>query len=137
MDENAVTVYITQTFDGVETGAAYGYTFFFYRSDHKLPFATLITADTEYDRVSNLDRPGAFRLNLGVSPATFQALFGPAPVALPAYDFTALDVILPHPDYAAQHFICVLSPAATWEQVRGLLAEAHGIAARRFQRQHP
>jgi hypothetical protein len=31
-------------------------------------FATLVSADNKYDRISNLDRPGVFRLNLGVRP---------------------------------------------------------------------
>jgi hypothetical protein len=50
---------------------------FFYKSDRKLSFATMIASDYEYDHVSNLNRPGVFRLNLGVSKETFQALFGP------------------------------------------------------------
>jgi hypothetical protein len=136
MDEIAVTNYITNTFAGVETSTAYGYTFFFYRSDHKLPFATLIASDTEYDRISDLDRPGVFRLNIGVSRQTFQSLFGPEKIDVKGYDFTALDVIMPHPEYAAQNFICVLSPGeGTFEQVRALLAEAYDIAARRYARQ--
>lgn len=76
MNESSVIDYITQTFPDVETTTAFGYTFFFYRSERKLPFATLIAADTEYDRISNLDRPDVFRLNIGVSKQTFQSLFG-------------------------------------------------------------
>jgi predicted DNA-binding protein (MmcQ/YjbR family) len=53
------------------------------------------------------------------------------------YDFTALDVIMPHPHYAQQSFICVLSPGdATFEKVRPLLAEAYDIAVRRFNRRN-
>jgi len=40
--EPAARDYITKSFPGVETTTAYGYTFFFYGSDHTLPFATLI-----------------------------------------------------------------------------------------------
>ena len=137
MNESSVVDYITKTFPGVETTTAYGYTFFFYRSDHKLPFATLISSDQDYDRISNLDRPGVFRLNIGVSRETFQSLFGTAKVDLSSYDFTALDVIMPHPEYAQQSFICVLSPSeATFERVRALLAEAYDIAVRRFTRRN-
>ena len=75
----------------METTTAYGYTFYFYGSDHRLPFATLASSDNEYDRISNLDRPDVFRLNVGVSPSTFQALFGTAKVDISRYDFTALD----------------------------------------------
>ncbi|HMD80201.1 MAG TPA: DUF6194 family protein, partial [Anaerolineales bacterium] len=126
---------ITETFPGVETTTNFGYTFFFYRSDHILPFATLISSDQDYDRFSNLDRPGVFRLNIGVSRETFQSLFGTAKVDVSSYDFTALDVIMPHSEYAQQSFICVLAPSeATFERVRALLAEAYDIAVRRYTR---
>jgi hypothetical protein len=137
MDETSVVNYITETFPGVETTTNFGYTFFFYRSDHILPFATLISSDQDYDRFSNLDRPGVFRLNIGVSRETFQSLFGTAKVDVSSYDFTALDVIMPHPEYAQQSFLCVLSPSeATFERVRALLAEAYNIAVRRFTRRN-
>ena len=137
LDKAAVAQYITETFPGVETTTAYGYTFYFYGSDHRLPFATLASSDNEYDRISNLDRPGVFRLNMGVSQPTFQALFGTAKVDISRYDFTALDVIMPHPDYAPQNFICVLSPSvATFERLRPLLAEAYDIAVRRDARRN-
>jgi uncharacterized protein DUF6194 len=50
IDETSVTQYIINMFEGVETAAAQGYTFFFYGPDRKLPFATLATQDNEYDR---------------------------------------------------------------------------------------
>jgi hypothetical protein len=137
MDEASITQYILDTFAGVEMVDAQGYTFFFYGSEHMLPFATLISSDNDYDRISNLDRPGVFRLNIGVSKQTFQSLFGTAKVDVSSYDFTILDVIMPHPDYAQQHFICVLSPGeATSERIRALLAEAYDIAVRRHTRRN-
>ncbi len=137
MDETSVANYISQTFPGVETSTNFGYTFFFYRSDHILPFATLASSDNEYEHISKLDRPGVFRLNIGVSKQTFQSLFGAAKVDVSKYDFTSLDVIMPHPDYAPQHFICVLSPSeATFEKIRALLAEAYEIAVRRYEKKH-
>ena len=137
MDESSVVDYITKTFPDVETGTNFGYTFFYYGSDRIMPFATLIAADYDYDRISNLDRPGVFRLNVGVSKQTFQSLFGTAKVDVKSYDFTALDVIMPHPEYAQQHFICVLSPSeATFERVRLLLAEAYDMAIRRYTSQN-
>ena len=136
MNESSVVDYITTTFPEVETTTAYGYTFFFYLSDRLFPFATLISSDQEYDRFSNLDRPGVFRLNIGVSRKTFQSLFGTKKVDVGNYDFTVLDVIMPHPEYSQQHFICVLSPSdATFERVRLLLAEAHEMAVRRYTSQ--
>lgn len=137
MDDSAMAAYITATFPGVETTTAFGYTFFFYQDERKLPFATLTASDNEYDRVSNLDRPGVYRLNIGVSRPTFESLFGAAKPDLGQYDFTALDTLMPHPDYAPQNWVCVVSPGeATLAQARELLAEAHGIAVQRHQRRN-
>ncbi len=135
MDEEAITHYIMDTFVGVETATSLGYTFFFYGADRMLPFATLATADNDYDRVSHLDRPGVFRLNIGVSKQTFQALFGADSIDVSVYDFTVLDKIMPHPVYAPQSFVCVLNPSdATFQKVRPLLAEAYERAVRRDSR---
>jgi len=135
MDAASITQYITSTFANVETADNYGYTFFFYGADHMHPFATLAVADYDYDRFSNLDRPGVYRLNIGVSKQTFQALFGAGKVDVGGFDFTALDTIMPHPEYASQSFICVLNPSAeTFEKVRQLLAEAYDVAVRRQEK---
>jgi uncharacterized protein DUF6194 len=137
MDETSVAEYITNTFPEVETTTNFGYTFFFHGSDRMQPFATLISSDYDYDNISNLNRPGVFRLNIGVSRETFQSLFGTAKVDVNNYDFTALDVLMPHPEYAPQNFICVLSPSeTTFERVRVLLAEAYDIAVRRSIRRN-
>jgi hypothetical protein len=135
MDEAFVTHYITTTFAGVETATNFGYTFFFYGADHTVPFATIASSDNAYEQISQLDRPGVFRLNIGVSPQTFRARFGAGHVDPGDYDYAALDTIMPHPDYAPQSFICVLNPsAATFVQVRQLLAEAYARAVTRDQR---
>ena len=135
IDESFITSYITSTFENVETTVNLGYTFFFYRDDHMLPFATIASSGNEYERISNLDRPGVYRLNIGVSRETFQSLFGTNKINVSAYDFTVLDTIMPHPDYAAQSFICVLSPSeATFERIRPILAEAYDIAMKRYNR---
>lgn len=135
MDETAIARTILDAFAGIETEEAYGYTFFFYGSDHRLPFATIAHTNNEYEKVSALDRPGVFRLNIGVSRETFQSLFGPGKTDPTAYDFTALDTFMPHPDYAAQNWICVLNPGEkTLESVPALLAEAYDLADRRATR---
>ena len=129
MTEEEMAQYILDTFPGVETSTNFGYTFFFYGSDRMLPFATIASTGNEHERVSNLDRPGVFRLNIGVSKPTFQSLFGADRADHKNYDYTALDRIMPHPDYAAQSWICVLNPTpATFERVRAFLAEAYELA---------
>lgn len=137
MNETEVADYIMKTFPEVETLNNYGYDMFFYKSDRKLSFATLISSDYDYDHISNLNRPGVFRLNIGISKQTFQSLFDTDEVNINDYDFTALDVIMPHPEYAQYHFICVLSPSEeTFEKIRALLAEGYDIAARRYASQN-
>lgn len=136
VDEAVISDYITTTFEGVETAVNLGYTFFFYRDAHQHGFATIASNGNTYEAVSRLDRPGVYRLNLGVSRATFEALFGSGRADTTAYDYTALDVLMPHPDYAAAHFLCVLSPSqATFDRLRPLLAEAYELAKARYDRQ--
>lgn len=104
--------------------------------DRRFPFVTLVTND-KYDQASKLDRPGVFRLNIGVSRTTYQSLFGAQParpgasgVVDTGHDFTTLDQIMPHPIYAAMFWICVLCPSAvTFEKVATFLAEAYDRAA--------
>jgi hypothetical protein len=137
MDEAAITKYICETFGGVDVVDATGGAFYFYDSgkdipkDHRFPFATLVTSD-EYDQFSNLSRQGVSRLNVGVGKETFQSLFDPTE----AYDFTALDRVMPHPVYGKMYWVCVLNPSdATFEAVKPLLAEAYETAARRHTKQ--
>ena len=131
-EEADIARYITETFPGVEAATNFGYSFFFYGSDHKLPFATLASSDNEYDCHSNLDRPKVFRLNLGVTKETFRSFFGNDAVDVSRYDYTALDCIMPHPHYAAQSYICVLNPSeSTFDQIKALLSEAYELARSR------
>jgi hypothetical protein len=137
MDEASITQYITGTFEGIDAVVADGNTFFFYdpdrnvAPDRRFPFVTLVTND-QYDTASNLRRPGVFRLNIGVSKATFGALFPPEPSPPreegvgTVHDFTALDQIMPHPVYGKMCWICVLNPSpTTFERVQPLLAESY------------
>jgi len=155
MDEASITQYITDTFEDVdavvasaETGApeaAWGDTFFFHEPgrklppDHKFPFATIVTKDYgDFDCASNLNRSSVFRLNIGISKPTYLSLFRPgaAGVVDTTHDFTALDILLPHPIYGNMFWVCVLNPsAATFQEiVRPLLAEAYELDVKRHAR---
>lgn len=131
-------------YEHVEHVEAEGNHFFFYDpgphlgANHRLPFATLVTSDA-YDRASQLDRPGVYRLNIGLTPETYRRLFGTPPAATremnvvdTGHDPTILDELMPHPVYAPLFWVCVLSPSATTlETLRPLLEEACTVAARR------
>lgn len=119
--------------DDVQREDNFGYAFFFVGADHRLPFVTIANSDNEYDQFSNLNRDGVFRLNIGISKATFEALL--AGSLTEHIDYTALDVFLPHPEYAKQHFVCILNPTGERiERTKELIVEAHSIAAARLRR---
>jgi len=124
LDEAGITRYIETTFEGVdvvvgsqESGApeiAWGDSFFIYDPDRNLPdtrrfpFATIVTKDYgEFDNQSKLDRPGGFRLNIGVSKKTYASLFHDES----RHDFQALDRLMPHPVYGHNHLFACSIPA--------------------------
>jgi len=133
MDQAEITRYINDTFEGVHTDTSTPDTFFIYDPERKFPFATIVTSDNDYDNASYLNRPSVFRLNIGISKATFQTLFGGRSDTDAAHDFTALDRLMPHPTYGRMHWICVLNPSAeTFEVVKPLLAEAYNLSVERY-----
>ncbi|MFD4193162.1 DUF6194 family protein [Amycolatopsis thermoflava] len=121
------------TFQGSRIVEANGDVFAIYdpRGDlppqRQMPWATIVTSDNPYDNTSNLDRPGVFRLNIGLTRDRFKEV-----VPDGDYDVTALDVLFPHPLYGGQHWVCVINPDETWPQVRKLLDEAYEFAVRKF-----
>ena|SRR5438132_5948314 len=145
IDQTSIIRYLTDTFEGVdfvvasqEAGSpeiAWGDTFFFYNPrdvdpDHMFPFATIVTKDYgDFDSSSQLNRPGVFRLNIGLDKKLYQSMFGASREVAISYDFAALDEIMPHPVYARQYWVCVLNPSAeTFEAARPLLAAAYALA---------
>jgi hypothetical protein len=133
MDEASIREYVVTSFPDVGVTDASGDSYFFTDPEKKFPFATLVTSDA-HDQVSDLSRPGVYRLNVGVSKQTFGNLFGPdrADAGGAGYDFTALDRIMPHPVYGKMYWVCVLNPSAkTFETVKGLLAEAYEAGMRK------
>jgi hypothetical protein len=149
MEQEAITQYISELFAGVDVVLANGDAFFFYDPERsfdptrRLPFATIMTSDA-YDQFSNLSRPAVFRLNIGISQATYRDLFGEqstTPDTEPGesgYDFTVLNQIMPHPVYGQMFWLCVLNPSTpTFESLRPLLAEAYELSVKRTTRVNP
>jgi hypothetical protein len=124
--------HIVDTYPGTDVIEANGDLFFVHDPDRdlpdirRLPWATVVTSNYN-DTDSDLDRPGVYRLNIGLPKADFQQLF-PVPGE---HDTTALDVVLPHPVYAAQYWVCVLVPDRTWPAVQDLLDTAYALGARK------
>jgi hypothetical protein len=140
MKETEITQYITDTFADVKITVHEENSFFSYDPEQKFPFATLMTNDVN-DQASNLNRPSIFRLNIGVSRETYQAMFGPQPSFAPnggvintGHDYSALDQFMPHPIYAPMSWICVLNPDKTCETVKKLLAEAYDLDVKKHSK---
>jgi hypothetical protein len=130
MTEDDITQHIIDSLGGGHFQVADDNTFFFHGADNKFPFATIVTKDHESDSASNLNRPGVFRLNVGVGKETFRALFGEQEQT--DIDYTAIDRLMPHPVYGKMYWVSVINPGdKTFEAVKPLIAEARSIAAAR------
>ncbi|MEY7972417.1 DUF6194 family protein [Saccharomonospora xinjiangensis] len=145
MAAESVVRHIVESFDGVHVVEHDGDTFCFYGPGgdvdiaRTLPFATVVTGD-HHETVSRLDADGAYRLNIGLTKASYVERFGPAPterdedgVLVTDADYAARDVLMPHPFYASQYWVGVVNPSAsTFDTVRPLLAEAYEFAVRKY-----
>ncbi|MET0233123.1 MAG: DUF6194 family protein [Kibdelosporangium sp.] len=120
------------TFDGVQVMEHAGDTFYIYDPhgdlppERQMPFITIVTGD-HHDDASQLAEPGTYRLNIGLTKATFAARFRQDG----EIDHAARDVVMPHPVYAGQHWVCVVNPADI-AALRPLLAEAYQYAVRKY-----
>ena|SRR5690606_13273242 len=132
MSLQKIESYITESLENVQRLESLGYSLFFYGNDHILPFVSIAKSDNEYDGVSNLNRDGVFRVNIGVSKETFNRLFNDPKKE---WDFTKLNSFMPHPHYSAQHFICILNPVEEkLEETIAFISEAHLIAKNRYDK---
>ena len=136
MDEKSLSDWIVENLSETQVTTADGSSFFLTDPEGKFPYATIVTTDL-YDSFSDLSRPGFFRVNIGVSKATFLSLFGSKDPE--GYDFTAVDQFMPHPVYGKMYWISVVNPdVRTLERTKELLREAYEAdlakQARRAQR---
>ncbi len=130
---------ITADFEKTRVQEKDGDYFFFYGAEEKFPFATIVTSDNEYDHVSNLNRGGLFRLNIGIDKSTFAAMFGsiPAKAGIGGYldsgiDFTEKNKWFPHPVYGSMYWISIINPEReTYTQLNALLSLSYKKAVGR------
>lgn len=94
--------YCLETLEGTVLVNSWGERGIFYNPEHVLKrgvyVLTIKEKDGDNDKASVLDRPGVYRVNLGVRKATFAVVFGSVPkrpakgrVVDMTYDFTATD----------------------------------------------
>lgn len=121
--------------ENVQREENWGTIFFFVGDDHRIPFVSITDADNEYDSVSNLNREGVFRVNIGLSKETFKLLVGESEAD--NVDYSVLNIFMAHPHYAKQRFVCILNPSGeNAERTKQLILEAHTIVASRKQGEH-
>ncbi len=134
VNANELKDHIVATCAGTTVMEHQGDVFLVYDPDHDLPpermqpFVTIVTGD-HYDDVSQLDsHPDAYRVNIGLPKARYAELLGDVSPT----DYATRDALLPHPTYARQHWLCVVSPAeATERTVLSLVMEAYEFAVRK------
>jgi hypothetical protein len=132
MNADQIIEHISNAYAGLDIMRNAGDTFFIYDPGHDLPpqrqmpFVTVVTNDN-YDTVSRLDEPGAYRLNIGLTKATFTARYSQSV----EIDYAERDKVMPHPDYAGQHWVCVVNPSDV-KALRPLLDEAYEFAVRKY-----
>jgi len=144
MNSTDIVSTITSRLPDVVPKSSWGETSLFYNPGRKLPngvyFCTIKDHDGENDKASQLNRPGVFRVAIGLATTTYISLFGPKPkrpekggiVNLPL-DFSETGRFMPHPVYAWMGWAQVLSPDKDlFERLFPYIKEAHAMAVKKF-----
>ena len=140
---------ICNRFPGVVPKAAWGETALFYNPGqllaHGVYLCTLKQHDGGNDIVSGLNREDVFRVAIGLAPGTYERLFAKRPArptkggcVATGHDFTALNVLMPHPVYAWMGWAQILNPSRErFEGILPLIGEAHAVAIEKFNKKTP
>jgi hypothetical protein len=137
---------ITLEFDGVVPKASWGETSLFYNPGNSLPngvyFCTIKEKNGDNDASSDLDRDGVFRLSIGVGKVAYASILGKPPgrpskggIIDTGHDFTACDVLMPHPIYGWMSWVQILNPSeSSFTEIFGLIEGAHKEAVAKFDK---
>ena len=146
LSPEAVIDQICSLCSGIVPKASWGETALFYNPDRLLPngiyFCTLKEHDGSHDKAASLDRPGVYRVALGLTPLSYERLLGPQParpakggVVSTGHDFSVINQLMPHPIYAWMYWMQILSPTPEmFATLIPLILESHQAAIRKFQR---
>ena len=121
ISENVIEAYLLATYQHVNPISAWGERSYFVNPEQKLKrgsyFATIKSKDGANDKASNLNRPGVFRLNIGLTPEKYTEIFSLRPsrpskggVIIGNYDFQAINTFIPHPVYGWMGWIAINNP---------------------------
>lgn len=137
---------ISETFEGVIPKSSWGETSLFYNPRKVLPngvyFCTIKEKNGDNDKSSNLDRPGVFRLSVGLTKGSYQKIFGEKPkrpakgcIINTGHDFSADNELMPHPIYGWMSWVQILNPSESkFTEILPLLTEAHASAVSKFNK---
>jgi hypothetical protein len=136
-----ITAYILSNFKNVNITEANGDLFFMYDQEKMMPFATIVTSDNDFDSVSQLNREGFFRLNIGIDKTLFVSIFQGIKLkkGIGAYvdsgvDFTVENIVMPHPFYGAMYWLCIVNPGeGSLPGLKSYLDVAYGLAVKRYK----
>ena len=146
MSPNQIIEEIVRRLPGVVPKSSWGEVSLFYNPGRLLPngvyFCTIKDHDGENDQSSNLNREGLFRLAIGMSPKTYQKLFGERPprpakggIVETGHKFDALNELMPHPIYAWMYWGQILSPSEEmFSSIFDIIDEAHQAAVLKFNK---
>jgi hypothetical protein len=145
VDAADVIAALQAKFAGLSPKASWGETSLFFNPGGVLPsgvyFCTVKDHDGANDKASQLDRPGVFRVALGLPRNRYEELFGPRPprppkggVVMTGHDFTVTNVVMPHPVYAWMCWVQVLSPSAdTFAEMHPLFTASYDAVLAKFE----
>ena len=146
MTPDEVLRYCLENLEGTVLVNSWGERGIFYNPGNALKrgvyVLTVKEKDGDNDKSSNLNRENVYRVNIGVRKTTYIERFGAIPkrpdkgcIVDVGYDFSAIDLILPHPVYAWMGWICSLNPSKeTFEELKPLIREAHEYAKEKFKK---
>jgi Family of unknown function (DUF6194) len=119
MNAIELEAWILNNYPDIIVTNAYRERSFFYNPDGSLPkgiyFATIKESDEPNDKSSFLDRENMYRLSIGIGKKHYQDLFGACPArpikgGIIDFDFSALNILMPHPIYAWISWVAINNP---------------------------
>jgi hypothetical protein len=145
---NDIIEYCLSTLEDVVLVDSWGEKGIFYNPNNALKrgvyVLTIKDKDGDHDKSSMLYRDNVYRVNVGLKKATFLQRFHTLPkrpnageIVAMDFDFTALDVIMPHPVYAWMGWVCLLNPSRqTFEAFIPLIQESYAFAKEKFSKRN-
>ena len=148
MTAQELEIWILDNYEDIIVTDAYRERSFFYNPSRLLPkgiyFTTLKESDGPNDKASDLNRNEVYRISLGIGKREYEKLFGPTPkraskgdVVDIDFDFTVLQILMPHPVYAWMGWVAMNSPSKNQlEILKRLLDISYENVHKKFEKRN-